>query len=247
MSVGVPAGRFVLASPPGRPVVLVSAGVGITPLLPMLEELAREDAGREVWFIHGARDGVHHLFKDEVFRIAETATSDTIHLISSYSRPRPGDECDLIGRIDAAAIASLLPVGEADFYICGPDAFMTSLREGLAARGAAPENIRFEAFETASGSSLDLSGSEALSDCTVTFAESGKAATWTPSHGSLLDLALGSGIDVPYSCRLGDCQSCVQRIESGAVFYPAGEEPVLADGQILLCQAVPVGDVVIEC
>lgn len=247
MLVGVPAGRFVLSSPPGRPIVLVSAGVGITPLLPMLDQLARDDGGRDVWFIHAARDGGHHLFADEARGIAESAKNGAIHLVSCYSRPRDGDESDLVGRIDARAIAGLVPVQEADFYICGPEAFMTSLREGLVAHGAAPESVRFEAFAATASGSLDLSGKDMVSSCKVTFARSGKTATWTPSDGSLLDLALENGIDVAYSCRLGDCQSCVQRTVSGIADYPSGEEPLLAYGQILLCQAVPRGDLVIDC
>jgi ferredoxin-NADP reductase/predicted pyridoxine 5'-phosphate oxidase superfamily flavin-nucleotide-binding protein len=245
--VGVPAGRFVLSSPPGRPIVLVSAGVGITPLLPMLEHLAREDDGREVWFIHAARDGGHHLFAEEAQSIVGRANDDRIHLVSCYSRPRHGDECDLAGRIDAAALVGLVPVRDVDFYICGPEAFMTSLSDGLVALGASPDSIRFEAFAAAEGGLLDLSGTQILSDSKVTFAKSGKTAIWTPLEGSLLDLALQNSVDVAYSCRVGDCQSCVQRIVSGIADYPAGEVPLLAYDQVLLCQAVPRGDVVLEC
>lgn len=245
--VGVPVGRFVLSSPPGRPVVLLSAGVGITPLLPMLDQLARADSGREVWFIHAARDGTHHLFEGEARSIAENAKNGGIRLLSCYSRPREGDRSDLVGRIDAAAIENLLPVDAADFYICGPEAFMTSLRDGLVARGAAPENIRFEAFAAAEGGLLDLSGMQIVPESKVTFAKSGRTATWTPGEGSLLDLALRNRIEVDYSCRMGDCQSCVKRVASGAVDYPVGELPLLPYNHILLCQAIPRGDLVLDC
>ncbi len=93
---------------------------------------------------------------------------------------------------------------------------------------------------------LDLPGTVA-GESAVTFAKSGKTAIWTPSAGSLLDLALQSGVEVDYSCRIGDCHSCVQRIIRGVADYPAGDLPLLAWDQVLLCQAVPRGDVVLDC
>lgn len=245
--VGSPAGRFVLSTPPGRPIVFLSAGVGVTPLLPMLEDVVCEDSGREVLFVHAARDGAHHLFEDETRAIAARAKNGGIHLLSCYSRPRPEDVCDLSGRIDAAAIARMVEVKETDFYICGPSAFMTSLREGLIAHGAVPETIRIEAFEASAGAVFEVSGKAIASASNVAFARSGKTAVWSPSEGSLLDLALKNGIDVAYSCRMGDCGSCVQTIVSGLVDYPGDEIPLLAYGQVLLCQAIPQGDLVIDC
>ncbi|TKB18649.1 MAG: 2Fe-2S iron-sulfur cluster binding domain-containing protein [Mesorhizobium sp.] len=245
--IGVPAGRFVLSSPPERPIVLASAGVGITPLLPMLDELAREDSGREVLFIHAARDGTHHLFEDEARSITARAANGGIRLFTCYSRPRESDRCDLIGRLDADTLARLLPMADADFYLCGPDTFMTSLRDGLVVRGALPDSIRFEAFETSSGFSFDLSGKNVVCNSNVTFAKSGKSAVWSPGEGSLLDLALRNDVNVAYSCRQGDCQSCVQKVVSGVVDYPGGEEPLLSFGQTLLCLAVPRGDLVLDC
>lgn len=141
-----------------------------------------------------------------------------------------------------------MPVTEADFYICGPDAFMASLSQGLIDLGTAPESIRIEAFEQKSGGGFALT--EALAGrppCTVTFARSDKQATWKPECGSLLDLALANGIDVQYSCRSGECQSCTQKVVSGGATYPSGEEPLIARGQVLLCQAIPRGDIVLDC
>ncbi|MEI5682126.1 MULTISPECIES: FAD-binding oxidoreductase [unclassified Mesorhizobium] len=245
---GAAGGQFVLESAPLRPVVLVSAGVGITPLLPMAEHLAREDAGRDVWFVHAARSARHHLFGEEALQIAGQASSN-IRLLTAYSQPEDGDTCHHKGRLDAHTIAAHVPIADADFYICGPDAFMSSLRQGLIDLGAAPESIRIEAFEPKSGGLAGaLSGGTAShAPCTVEFARSDKRVTWKPESGSLLDLALMNDIDVQYSCRNGECQSCVQRVVSGSADYPAGEEPLLARGQVLLCQAIPRGDLVIDC
>lgn len=244
--IGPPGGHFVLDSLPLRPVVLVSAGVGITPLLPMAEHLSREEPGREIWFIHAARNARHHLFKVEARRFA--GANPGIRLFTAYSQPEPGDVCDHEGRLDAAVLARHVPVTEADFYICGPDAFMSSLSQGLIELGAAPESIRIEAFEQKGVGGLALT--EALAGrppCTVTFARSDKQATWKPECGSLLDLALANDIEVQYSCRSGECQSCTQKVVSGDGIYPSGEEPLIARGQLLLCQAIPRGDIVLDC
>ncbi|MFC3725630.1 2Fe-2S iron-sulfur cluster-binding protein [Neoaquamicrobium sediminum] len=245
--VGPPAGQFVLDSAPLRPVVLVSAGVGITPLLPMAEQLAQEASRRDVWFVHAARDARHHLFAEETRRIA--AANPRIRLLTAYSRPQTGDSCHHRGRLDAEALAAHVPVADADFYICGPAAFMESLKQGLIECGVAPESIRMEAFEQKQDGGLFASAGVLTKGgpCSVTFARSQKDVTWQPESGSLLDLALANGVDVPYSCRNGECQSCAQRVVSGGAFYPAGDEPLLPRGQVLLCQAIPRGDIVIDC
>jgi ferredoxin-NADP reductase/predicted pyridoxine 5'-phosphate oxidase superfamily flavin-nucleotide-binding protein len=246
--VAAPAGGFVLDSAPSRPVVLVSAGVGITPLFPMLEELGREAPGRDVWFIHAARDSNHHLFRNEVLQIMDRSEVE-IRVFTAYSRPLLDDTCHHFGRLDASIIATLVGPSDADFYICGPDDFMSSLQKGLIERGASPESIRMEAFKPLTCSfPAAISGSRAsLAASQVVFARSGRRAAWQPESGSLLDLALANEIDVQYSCRNGDCQSCVQRIVSGIVDYPSGDEPLLTYGQVLLCQAVPRGDLVLDC
>lgn len=244
---GPPGGQFVFDSPPRRPVALISGGVGITPLLPMAEHLARQEPGRDVWFIHSARDARHHLFADEALRIR--GENPAFRLLTVYSRPQAGDTCDHEGRVDAGIIAKHVPVADVDFYICGPDEFMSSLKRGLIELGAAPDAVKMEAFEAKGGGSLNglPAGFSDAEPRSVEFARSGKRGTWTPASGTLLDLALASGVDVQYSCRNGECQSCTQRIVSGAVAYIDGEEPMVARGQVLLCQALPRGDIVLDC
>jgi ferredoxin-NADP reductase len=245
---GAPGGQFILNSQAARPVVLVGAGVGITPLLPMAQALAAKPDGREVWFVHAARNGKHHLFADEVVRVVEQG-GVSLKLFTVYSQPEEGDAFHHHGRLDAAKLASLVPVAEADFYICGPDAFMAALKGGLVELGADPHSVRMETFEAKAIGLASLLAGElgAALPCQVEFARSGKTTTWDPEKGSLLDLALASDVEIQYSCRSGECQSCVQKIVSGMADYPAGNEPLLAYGQVLLCQAVPRGDVVLDC
>jgi ferredoxin-NADP reductase len=206
--------------------------------------MVAECAERDVWFVHSARDKGYHLFADEARRLAERS-GGRVRLFSAYSRADEDETCDHRGRVDAALLDSLVPARDADFYICGPDTFMASLREGLIALGAEPQNVHFEAFGGSSeGFAEKLAG---MPDRKITFAQSGKELTWKPTNGSLLDFALENDIKVQYSCRNGDCQSCVQKLVAGTADYPVGEMPVLAEDQVLLCQAVPKTDMVIGC
>lgn len=244
VQLGVPAGRFLFKSHPQRPIVLVSAGVGITPLMPMLEAIVAECAERDVWFVHAARDAGHHLFAEEA-RLLADRSGGRVRLFSVYSRATEDEACDHRGRVDAALIDGLVPAADADVYLCGPAEFMSSLRHGLIALGADADNIHFEAFGgSAEGLAEKLAG---LPERKITFAQSGKKLTWKPESGTLLDLALGNDVKVQYSCRNGDCQSCMQKLVSGSADYPVGELPVLAEDQVLLCQAVPKTDMVIGC
>jgi ferredoxin len=175
----------------------------------------------------------------------QSAPVGAVRLFSVYSRATDDEPCDHRGRLDAALLDRLVPARDADFYICGPDGFMSSLRQGLVRLGVGAENIHFETFASSGeGLAEKLAGHP---DRKIVFAQSGKELTWRAASGSLLDLALSNQIKVPYSCRNGDCQSCVQKLVSGCADYPIGEAPVLAEGQVLLCQAVPKTDLVIAC
>ncbi len=148
VSASSPAGEFVL-EPGGRPAVLISAGIGITPMLSMLHELVRvEDAERDVWFIHGARDGAHAALVDEARALVGSNSSANLHV--SFSRPRSGDrdgvDYDREGRIDGALIEDLLPDLDADYYLCGPTAFLAGVSAGLVARGVDAGRIHAETF-----------------------------------------------------------------------------------------------------
>jgi ferredoxin-NADP reductase/predicted pyridoxine 5'-phosphate oxidase superfamily flavin-nucleotide-binding protein len=145
LSARAPSGDFVLDPQSARPVALVGAGVGLTPLVAMLHELADARRSRPVWFVHGARDGAHHPLAAEV--AARIAERPGLRAHVAYSRPRPGDRGHHSrGRVDAALLQRLLPDLEADFHLCGPPGFLADLRAGLEARGVDAERIRFETF-----------------------------------------------------------------------------------------------------
>jgi ferredoxin-NADP reductase len=142
-----PAGEFVL-KPGTRAVVLLSAGVGLTPMTSMLGALARPEEKRAVWFVHGARDGAHHPLAAEVRLAAQGNPRVQAHMV--YSKPRPedlnGQEYDHVGHIDISLIETVLPILDADFYLCGPVPFMAAIQDGLEARGVPPEQIHRETF-----------------------------------------------------------------------------------------------------
>lgn len=147
LDAAAPAGDFVLT--PGKTAVaLVSAGIGITPMMSMLHQLADDPVQRPVWFIHGARDARHHAFAAQARSLAGSRRHITLHV--AYSRPgndeRHGRDYHSEGRIDGDLIARLLPRLDADFYLCGPSGFLSELTAGLEHRGVAATRIHTEEF-----------------------------------------------------------------------------------------------------
>ncbi|MFE0757121.1 pyridoxamine 5'-phosphate oxidase family protein [Inquilinus sp. NPDC058860] len=251
-----PRGDFVLDADSRRPVLLLSAGVGVTPMIAMLNHLVGRNPdrlrhpGRGLWFVHAARDGAEHAFAAHIRALAARAPTLAVHV--RYSRPRPQDvqgrDYDDAGRIDAALLRRLLPLDDYDVYLCGPAGFMQAMREVLAGLGVRPERIRSEAFAAGSAApAAQAALPPAVTEAEVEFRASGRRAAWDPSKGSLLDLAEAAGIEAPWSCRTGLCGTCAARVAEGTVTYaepPAGApEP----GQALVCCAVPAsGRVVLE-
>lgn len=144
LSAGRPSGDFVVGCS-ACPVVLVSAGVGLTPLLSMLHALADEGGERSVWFVHGARDGLHHPLAHEAREAAAKRRGIRVHV--AYSRPRPEDEGhDSAGRIDGALLARLVTDPDARYFLCGPAGFMAGLQTDLERRGVPTAHIHTESF-----------------------------------------------------------------------------------------------------
>lgn len=153
LNAGAPAGSFVLASGT-RPVALISSGIGVTPLMSMLHELTHEPRGRPVCFIHGARNGRQHAFAEEARSLAAGRLNIDTHV--SYSRPAPEDlpgrDYDRAGRVDARLVESLLPALDADFYLCGPAAFLSGLAGDLESLAVPPGRVHIEDFGRAATS-----------------------------------------------------------------------------------------------
>ncbi|AKM02228.1 pyridoxamine 5'-phosphate oxidase family protein [Burkholderia pyrrocinia] len=235
----MPRGRFAfdLASP--RPAVLVSAGIGITPMIAMLRSaLADAAPSRRVVFAHGAREAADRPFAAELARIAAADARLSLHWFDS----RPHDDTAArAGRIDIAQLKRILSFDDYDFYLCGPSAFMRDLYDGLRALNVPDERIRFEAFGPSSiaRSTTRAAGTPAAASAPVVFRRTGREAAWTPADGTLLEFAEGQRIAVPSECRSGSCGTCATRVLSGAVDYEQTPDAAVEPGCALLCVARP--------
>jgi ferredoxin-NADP reductase/MOSC domain-containing protein YiiM len=255
LDAAAPRGTFVL-QPGDSPVLLVSAGVGATPVLAMLHALAGARSGREVWWLHGARNRAEEPFAAESRSLLARLASGHRHIC--YSRPGPGDtegrDYQTEGRISAPVLAALDLPRDAEAYVCGPAAFMAEVPAVLAGMGIGP--IRTEIFGAAPASTPGIATAAARpphpppgapgDGPQVAFARSGLTVRWGAGYPSLLDLAEACDVPVRWSCRTGVCHSCETNLMSGAVSYAPEpvEEP--AGGSALICCSQPVGDLVLD-
>ncbi len=256
LCVGPPRGKFHLDPDNQGPVLLLSAGVGLTPMVSMLNAIVDSRSGRPVWFVHGARNGREHAMGTHVRRLARDNDNVRVHV--RYSQPDPDDvegrDHDAQGRVEMALLARLLPLESVDVYLCGPTPFMKSLYGGLVAAGVPESRLHYEFFGPASAlregpaaaPRQGSAGAEAGGQVSVTFARAGVRASWDPAFDNLLDFAESQGLDPDFSCRSGICRTCMCALVEGEVDYV--EEPLEApeSGSVLICSARPRTDVVID-
>lgn len=255
-----PRGEFVLREEGARPVVLLSGGVGLTPLVSMLHALAA-DAGRRVVFIHACDDGDVHALRDEVDAIAAGHAHVRVHYCYRFptEADRKAGRYHSEGVITREVIQSLLPLDDYDVYLCGPPPFMDAVHGLMRSLGIAPDRIATEVFGPAGlarpaviapSPAAPPADSPAVSGLAkaplVEFRRSGRSAPWDPAAGSLLAFAESNGLEPEFSCRAGICGSCRTARIAGEVEY--FEEPLdpPGEGHILLCCARPKGDLVID-
>ncbi|MDG6103069.1 MOSC domain-containing protein [Dactylosporangium aurantiacum] len=252
LDTAAPRGAFTLDRS-DRPVLLVSAGIGATPLLAMLHDLAGHGSGRAVWWLHGARDGAGHAFAGEVRALLTRLPS--AREVVCYSRPRPQDRPGVdytrAGRLDAGVLSGLDLPPSAVAYVCGPAGFMDDVTAGLTAAGIV--EVHREQFTALAGSTPGISAATAGPPRsrpgpgpTVTFARSGVTAGWSDGDGSVLALAEDCRVPVRWSCRTGVCHSCETGLLSGEVeSVPEPLDPPAA-GTVLICCARPRTDLVLD-
>ena len=258
LDVSSPRGSFVLQSGE-RPVVLLSAGIGATPVLAMLYALAEARSTRPVLWLHTARDRQHHPFAAEVRRLMSALTRGRTYVC--YTRPgtgdRVGEDFDATGHLSRSVFDKIGIEREADAYLCGPTRFMSEMKAVLAAIDIPPERIHAEIFNGGESMTPGVVGTatraphpptdDADTGPLVSFARSGVAAHWKASaYQSILELAEACDVPVRWSCRSGVCHNCESGLVSGEVAY--GPEPLdkPADGNLLVCCSQPVRDVVID-
>ena len=258
LDVSSPRGSFVL-EPGDRPVVLLSAGIGATPVLAMLHALAAARSTRPVLWLHGARDREHHPFAAEARGLTRALTQGRSYVC--YSRPGPGDrmgeDFDATGHLSRSVFDEVRLPREADVYLCGPAHFMEGMKEALATVGLARERTHVEIFNGSESMTPGVVGGAtraphlprdgAGTGPQVSFARSGLAPRWNASaYRSILELAEACDVPVRWSCRTGVCHNCESGLISGAVTYEPEPLDPPADGNVLICCSRPQGDVVID-
>jgi ferredoxin-NADP reductase len=247
-----PRGTFLLADG-SMPVVLISAGIGITPLLAMLRSLVSSSNRRVFWFLV-ARDSAHHPFAEQVRNLV--AGLENVHSCVVYTRPevnqRPGIDYDIRGRLDVEILRKQGAPLDADFYLCGPSGFMESIGAGLQNWGVVSARIRRETFGAAapSSSNTDVRSPHRPSvegeGPKVTFTRSGLRVGWDASYGSLLELAEACSVPVRWSCRSGVCHNCESGLIEGALRYDPEPTDPPSLGRALICCATPASDISLE-
>jgi ferredoxin-NADP reductase/MOSC domain-containing protein YiiM len=251
LEVGAPRGDFVLGADPRRPVVLLSAGIGVTPVLAMLAELAARPDPPPVTWIHVARSGAEHALAAEARELLAGLPAATVHVC--FTRPAAGDrvgvDFDAPGRLGRDGLAALAPAAEADVFLCGPQGFMDAARADLAALGVDEGQIRTESFGAgtpAGGRDPHPPPGSQGSGPSVAFARSGLTVRFGERWRSLLELAEDCDVPADWSCRTGVCHRCETGLVAGALDYDPEPLDRPGDGYALLCCSRPAGDLVLD-
>ncbi|MDA2919316.1 MOSC domain-containing protein [Desulfobacterota bacterium AH_259_B03_O07] len=252
-----PRGKFFLDPEGESPVVLLSAGVGLTPLISMLNSIVESDSKRSTWFIHGARSSSEHAMGKHVRSMAKENGNVRVHI--RYSKPMPndiqGNDYDDKGYVDIELLKRILPNKDFDFYLCGPAPFMKSLFNGLLDWGVPESRINYEFFGPASlikdrakvsTPKRAAEASECSGEIEVAFSRSGVKANWNPSLESILDLAEANGLSPDYSCRSGICHTCKSILEEGEVEYVLEPLDPPDPGSVLICCSKPKTNIVVQ-
>jgi ferredoxin-NADP reductase/MOSC domain-containing protein YiiM len=257
LEAAAPRGTFLLRSGK-RPVLLISAGVGATPVLSMLHALAAVGSGREIWWLHGSRSRAGEPFAAESRSLVEALPRG--HRCICYSRPGPGDarghDYQTAGRLSPAVLSGLGLPHDADAYICGPAAFMAEVSAALASLGVDAGRIRTEIFGAApsltpgiapaAARPPHLPAGEPGDGPDVAFARSGLTVRWDDGYGSLLELAEACDVPVRWSCRTGVCHTCETALLSGTVGYAPDPVDDPAEGSALICCSQPRSDLALD-
>jgi ferredoxin-NADP reductase/MOSC domain-containing protein YiiM len=250
LEIAAPRGTFILDTS-DAPILLISAGIGATPVVAMLHALAEQHSGREIWWLHGARSRGEQSFADETRALLASLPNVRVHVY--YSRP---DSHERTGRLTPAVLAELEPPRDAETYLCGPMPFMDEISAGLAALGLDAARIHTEPFGPAPGLTPGIASTpprtphlpsgEPGTGPTIEFARSNLAVPWSDGYASLLELAEACDVPVRWSCRTGVCHNCETTLIAGAVDYdPEPVEPP-TDGSVLLCCSQPHDGLVLD-
>jgi ferredoxin-NADP reductase len=256
LEVSAPRGSFTL-HPGDNPVILLSAGVGATPVISMLHALAAGKSQREIWWIYGARNSLEHPFAQESRSLLKQLSRGRGFVV--YSRPAATDKLDLdfdaSGHVDTALLDRIGVPPNSNFYLCGPSSFLENMQVGLRNWGVLAENVHTEIFGALPSITPGTAPvahtphqppGPAGSGPSISFARSGIATAWDPKHRSLLELAEACDIPVRWSCRTGVCHTCMTALIGGSIRYNPEPLEKPAPGNVLVCCSQPDADVILD-
>src|SRR5580658_3466094 len=256
LDVSAPRGRFTLG-PGESPVVLLSVGVGATPVMSMLHALVAQRSQRELWWIYGARNRAEHPFAEESRSLMKQLARGREYIV--YSRPvaidQLGSDFDASGHIETALLKRIGVLQRSDFYLCGPSSFLQNMGDGLQNWGVLAENVHTEIFgslETITPGMAQVVHTPHLPQGApgtgppVSFARSGITAAWDPKFASLLELAEACDVPVRWSCRTGVCHTCMTGLVGGSITYDPEPLERPAPGNVLLCCSHPNSGVTLD-
>jgi ferredoxin-NADP reductase/MOSC domain-containing protein YiiM/ferredoxin len=259
LQVSAPRGSFTL-SPKDGPVVLLSAGIGATPVLSMLHSLASAEANskREIWWCYGARNGREHPFARESRELLKGLPEG--RSLIAYSKPEEGDELgrdyDVQGHLDLALLQQRNVPKTADFYLCGPVAFLSDFTAPLKGWGVAASGIHSEIFGAGPSITPGIAGTAPQlphlpsgpvgTGPKVSFTRSGLAVPWDSRYGSLLEFAEACAIPVRWACRAGVCHTCESGLIDGKIKYAPEPLDRPLEGNVLICCSTPLSEVELD-
>jgi ferredoxin-NADP reductase/MOSC domain-containing protein YiiM len=241
-----PRGDFYLADG-SNPVVLISAGIGVTPVLAMLHALSTAHSTRDIWWLHTTRNRETQAFAAEVTTLVESLPH--ARQLVFYTQTQ--------GRLDQSTIVALGLPDDAAAYLCGPTQFMTDMRDALTAAGLDPAHIHTELFGAlppinpgvVDGAPRKPPHAPAGTPGTgpsITFARSGLTVNWSQDYGNILDLAEACDVPTRFSCRSGVCHVCVTGVVAGTTTYVQSPLEPPEQGTVLICSAAPESDLVLD-
>ena len=252
LDVKAPAGNFHLDVNQIQPVVLVGAGVGITPVLSMLNAIVASRTARETWFFLGVKDRDDHPMKEHLETVARE--NPNVHIHITYSHPRegvdqPGVDFHHAGFVGVPLFREQLPSNNYDYYYCGPPPMMDALEKGLKEWGVPEDRINYEKFGPGPRKQPPSAAASAAADAVgtpITFARSKRTINWNAAAGTVLQLARDHGIAIESGCEQGNCGTCQTALRSGSVVYVENPSFECEAGTCLPCVCQPQGPLEID-
>ncbi|NYF52366.1 MOSC and FAD-binding oxidoreductase domain-containing protein [Tunturiibacter gelidoferens] len=259
LQVSAPRGSFTLA-PNDRPVVLLSAGIGATPVLSMLHSLAatEADSNREIWWCYGSRNGGEHPFALEARELLKGLPQG--RSLIAYSKPEEGDrlgeDYDVRGHLNLSLLEERNVPKAADFYLCGPVSFLADLTTALKAWGIADSCIHSETFGTESAITPGIAITTLVQPHQpagtvgggpkVFFTRSGLTVPWNERYGSLLEFAEACDVPARWACRTGVCHVCESGLIGGTINYAPEPLDRPSEGDVLICCSTPLSEIELD-